>query len=86
MTVNDLARRMALLVGATAMIGMGALTACSSTKEKEAPATTAPSSSAPASPGNTVSGTPNEKGMDPKSPNSFSPPVKAPPAPTAEPG
>lgn len=82
MTVNDFARKVALLVGATAVIGTGALTACSSTT-KEAPSTTSNSPSSASAP---ASATPNEKGMDPKSPNSFSPPVKAPPAPTAEPG
>lgn len=85
MTVNELGRKVALIAGVTAVIGMGGLTACSSTT-KEAPTTTTNSPSSSAAPSNTVSGTPNEKGMDPKNPNSFSPTVKAPPAPTAEPG
>lgn len=83
MTVKELGRKVALIAGMTAVIGMGTLTACSSTT-KEAPTTTTNSPSSSAS--NTVSGTPNEKGMDPRNPNSFSPTVKAPAAPTAEPG
>lgn len=75
-----LTRQIALAAGAAAIVGMGTLTACSSTKEKPAE-TTAPSSgsssNAPA---------PTEKNLTPGGANSFSPTVKAPAAPTALPG
>jgi hypothetical protein len=82
---STLTRQFALAAGAVAIVGMGALSACSSTKEKPYE-TTAPSpgSSAPASP-NTPS--PTEKAVGPGAGgNSFSPSVKARPAPTALPG
>lgn len=74
---SRLTRRVAIFAGAAAIAGMGSLTACSNTKEKPAE-TKAPSSesSAPASP------SPTEK----QSVGSFTPSVKAPPAPTALPG
>lgn len=77
MLSSRLSRRVAVVAGAAAIVGMGSLTACSSTKEKPAE-TKAPSSesSAPASP------SPTEK----QSVGSFTPSVKAPPAPTALPG
>ncbi len=73
-------RQIALAAGAAAILGMGALTACSPAKEKPAE-TTAPtaSSSAPAP-------APTEKNLTPGGANSFSPTVKAPAAPTALPG
>lgn len=73
-------RQIALAAGAAAILGMGTLTACSSTKEKPAD-TTAPtaSSSAPAP-------SPTEKNLKPGGSNSFSPTIKAPAAPTALPG
>ena len=75
-----LTRQIALAAGAAALVGMGTLTACSSTKEKPAD-TTAPSasSSAPAP-------APTEKNLTPGGANSFSPTIKAPAAPTALPG
>ncbi len=77
MNTDRLTRRVALIVGGGAIITMGALTAgCSST------ATPAPSSTTTT----TTSVTPTEKSLTPGGPNSFSPPVKAPPAPTGEPG
>ncbi len=84
---STLIRQLALASGAAAIIGMGALTACSSaTKEKPAE-TTGPSkeSSAPASPSSNAP-QPTEKKVGAGSNNSFSPTVKAPPAPTALPG
>lgn len=83
---RTLSRKIALIAGGAAIVGMGTLTACSSST-KEEPATTKSSSSSPApSASNTAPAAPSEKGMSPKDPNSFSPSVKAPPAPTAEPG
>jgi len=77
-------RQFALVTGAVAIVGMGALAGCSSTKEKEKP-TEAPSqsTSAPASPSNAPA--PTEKAVSPAGP-SFSPTVTARPAPTALPG
>lgn len=66
-------RQVALVAGAAAILGSGALTACA--KDKEKPAETKPSSSAPA-----VS--PTEKANI----GSFAPSVTARPAPTALPG
>lgn len=76
MNTDRLTRRVALVIGGGAIIAMGALVGCSSS-EKPAPSTT---------PTTTTSVTPTEKSLTPGGPNSFSPPVKAPPAPTGEPG
>ena len=76
-----LTRQFALATGAVAIVGMGALTACS-TATKDKP-TEAPSSSATSAPSNAP--TPTEKAVGPAGP-SFSPTVKAKPAPTALPG
>lgn len=74
---SRLSRRVALVAGAVAIAGMGSLTACSKeTKEKPAETKAPSESSAPASP------SPTEK----QSVGSFTPSVKAPPAPTALPG
>lgn len=75
-----LTRQIALAAGAAALVTMGSLTACSS---KEKPAETkspSPSSSAPAN-----APQPTEKNVT-RGGNSFSPTVKARPAPTALPG
>jgi hypothetical protein len=74
MSSTRLAQRIALLVGAAAVMGSGALAACSSEKKDEKPAER-PAGEAPAV-------VPTEK----KSLGSFTPTVKAPPAPTALPG
>jgi hypothetical protein len=77
---STLTRQLALAAGAAAIVGMGPLTACSSaTKEKPAE-TTAPSSASSNAP------QPTEKKVGSGGNNSFSPTVKAPPAPTALPG
>lgn len=89
MTSSDLTRRIAMTATATALIGMGLLTACGTTeKPVETPAP--PNSSA------TVSVSPTEKSVQgaitpgPRSgsgpANSYSPTAKARPAPTALPG
>lgn len=69
----DLVRRVALIVGAAAVVGSGAVTACSA-KDKEKPAES-PSSSA-------TSVAPSEK----VNVGSFAPSHTARPAPTALPG
>lgn len=77
MLSSRLSRRIALVAGAVAIAGMGSLTACS-TATKEKPAETKAPSESSASP----TPSPTEK----KSVGSFTPSVKAPPAPTALPG
>lgn len=78
---SSLTRQFALAAGAVAIVGMGALSACSTeTKEKPAETTAPTQSSAPAKP------SPTEKAVGPGGNNSFSPTIKARPAPTALPG
>jgi hypothetical protein len=78
-------RRIAATAGMGAIIAMGALTACG--QGEKAPETTTPttttssSTSAPA-----PAPAPTEKSINPTGGNLFTPPVKAPPAPTAIPG
>ena len=72
-------RRVAAGLGVSAFVVMGALTACGES-ESPSPSTTTPtSSSAP-------SVSPTEKSINPTGGNLFTPPVKAPAAPTAIPG
>jgi hypothetical protein len=78
MNTDRLTRRLALVVGGGAIIAMGALTAGCSSTETPAPSSTTTTT--------TTSVTPTEKSLTPGGPNSFSPPVKAPPAPSGEPG
>jgi hypothetical protein len=82
------ARRLAATAAMGAIIGMGALTACG--QGEKAPETTTPTTtttttsettSAPA-----PAPAPTEKSINPTGGNLFTPPVKAPPAPTAPPG
>jgi hypothetical protein len=79
MTSGRITRQIALLAGGAAIIGMGALTACS-TKEKEAPSpTSTPSTSQAPATSEAPVGTPTEKAIGPAGP-SFSPSVNpAPP-------
>ncbi|HPY22859.1 MAG TPA: hypothetical protein PLK19_00865 [Mycobacterium sp.] len=63
---------------------MGALTACSKEDKEKPEETKSPTSSAPETPGNAPQ--PTEKNVGPGAGNSFSPTVKARPAPTALPG
>ena len=79
-------RRLAATAGMGAIIAMGALTACG--QGEKAPETTTPTTttttsatSAPA-----PAPAPTEKSINPTGGNLFSPPVKAPAAPTAIPG
>jgi len=81
MSSARMTRQFALFAGGLAIVGMGALTACGSSSNEEPTETTTPTttSSAPAP-------SPTEKAVAPGGPNSFTPTVKAPPAPTALPG
>ncbi|MCW2512819.1 MAG: hypothetical protein JWR11_1861 [Mycobacterium sp.] len=78
MKTDRLARRLALVMGGSAIIAMGALTAGCSSSETPAPSSTTTTT--------TTSVSPTEKSLTPGGPNSFTPPVKAPPAPSGEPG
>ncbi len=80
---STLTRQFALATGALAIVGMGALSACSTdTKEKPTETKAPTQSSAPAT---SNAPSPTEKAVGGGA-NSFSPTVKAPPAPTALPG
>lgn len=80
MKSNRLARRIGLAVGGTAIIAMVGLTAACGTEEKAPETSTTPTSTS------SVSVTPTEKSINPTGGNLFTPDVKAPSAPTAEPG
>ena len=82
------ARRLAATAGVGAIIAMGALSACA--KEEKAPETTTPTTTTTTSTTTTPPPAPpvapTEKSINPTGGNLFTPPVKAPPAPTAPPG
>lgn len=80
MTSGRLTRQIALVAGGLAIVGMGTLTACGKSKEK------APESTTPTTTTSAPAPSPTEKAVSPGGPNSFTPTVKAPPAPTALPG
>lgn len=78
MTSGRITRQIALLAGGAALIGMGALTACSP-NEKEAPSTSTPSTSQAPATSEAPASTPTEKAVGGAGP-SFSPTVNpAPP-------
>jgi hypothetical protein len=76
---SRLTRRVAAGLGVAAFISMGALTACGGSETPSPSSTTETTTTAP-------SATPTEKSINPTGGNLFTPPVKAPPAPTAIPG
>jgi hypothetical protein len=83
------ARRLAATAGIGAIIAMGALSACA--KEEKAPETTTPTTTTTTTTTTTApppppAPAPTEKSINPTGGNLFTPPVKAPPAPTATPG
>ena len=91
MRSGRMARRLVATAGMGAILAMGVLTACAQEEKAPAPETktitktiTAPAAppAAPAPPPLA----PTEKSINPTGGNLFSPPVKAPPAPTAIPG
>lgn len=71
MSTAPLSRRIAIAAGGAALVAMTALTACSPTKEKEAPTTTTtpPAATSSATP------SPTEKALLPGGDQSFSPTV-----------
>lgn len=83
MMSGRLARRLAATAGMGAIIAMGALTACG--EGEKAPETTTPTTTTTTST-TAPSVAPTEKSINPTGGNLFTPPVKAPPAPTAIPG
>ncbi len=82
------ARRLAATAGMCAIIAMGALTACG--QGEKAPETTTPTTTTTTTTSTTTAPppqpAPTEKSINPTGGNLFTPPVKAPPAPTAIPG
>ncbi|MCV7419472.1 hypothetical protein H7K45_02880 [Mycobacterium yunnanensis] len=76
---SRLTRRVAAGLGIAAFVSMGALTACGGSEKPSPSSTTETTTTAP-------SATPTEKSINPTGGNLFTPPVKAPPAPTAIPG
>ena len=85
MSSGRLARRIAATAGGLAIISMGVLTACGEGEkapETSTTTTTTTSTTSPAAP----PVAPTEKSVNPTGGNLFTPPVKAPPAPTAIPG
>jgi hypothetical protein len=87
MKSGRLARRLAATAGMGAIIAMGGLTACG--QGEKAPQTTTPPTTTTSSTTSAPSAppvAPTEKSINPTGGNLFTPPVKAPPAPTAIPG
>jgi predicted phage gp36 major capsid-like protein len=87
MKSGRLARRLAATAGMGAIIAMGGLTACG--QGEKAPETTTPTTTSTSSTTSAPSAppvAPTEKSINPTGGNLFTPPVKAPPAPTAIPG
>ncbi len=78
-----LTRRVAAGLGIAAVISMGTLTACGG-GGKESPSSTTPTTTSSTTSAPPVSST--EKSINPTGGNLFTPPVKAPPAPTGVPG
>ena len=83
MRSNRLARRVAAYAGGAAIVAMVGLTAACGGGSQKAPETSTTTTTAPSS---APSVTPTEKSINPTGGNLFTPPVKAPPAPTAIPG
>ena len=80
MRSNRLARRVAAYAGGAAIVAMVGLTAaCGGSSEKAPDTSTTTTTTAP-------SVSPTEKSINPTGGNLFTPPVKAPAAPTAIPG
>ncbi|MET0476236.1 MAG: hypothetical protein ABW001_16505 [Mycobacterium sp.] len=79
MRSNRLARRVAAYAGGAAIVAMVGLTAACGGSEKAPETSTTTTTTAP-------SASPTEKSINPTGGNMFTPPVKAPAAPTAIPG
>jgi type IV secretory pathway VirB10-like protein len=83
-------RRLSAIAGGLAILAMVGLTASCAKEEQKAPetstttTTTTPTTTSPAAP--PPAPAPTEKSINPTGGNLFTPPVHAPPAPTAPPG
>ena len=86
MRSHRMARRVAAYAGGAAVVAMVGLTAACGGGSDKAPETTTPSTTTAPSSSSAPSVTPTEKSINPTGGNLFTPPVKAPPAPTAIPG
>jgi type IV secretory pathway VirB10-like protein len=84
MESSRLARRLAAVAGGIAIVAMGALTASCAKEEQKAPETSTTTTTTTTT--TTSSPAPTEKSINPTGGNLFTPPVKAPPAPTEPPG
>jgi ABC-type glycerol-3-phosphate transport system substrate-binding protein len=85
MRSNRLARRIAAGVGGAAIVAMVGLTAACGGGEKAPETSTTTTTTTPSS-SSAPSLSPTEKSINPTGGNLFTPPVKAPPPPTAIPG
>jgi hypothetical protein len=84
-----LRRRLVAISGASAINAMGVITAACAKEEQTAPVTTTTTTTTATTPAPTGGGAPpapTEKSINPTGGNLFTPPVKAPPAPTVPPG
>ncbi|MDF3337390.1 hypothetical protein P3H80_08160 [Mycolicibacterium septicum] len=93
MKSGQLTRRLTIIAGGAAVIGMISFTAACGTEEKKGPETTTPTTTTtttttttPATPAPPPTVEPTEKSINPTGGNLFTPGVKAPSAPTAIPG
>ena len=89
MESSRLVRRLAAVAGGVAIVAMVGMTASCAKEEQKAPetsttttTTTTPTTTSPPAP----APAPTEKSINPTGGNLFTPPVYAPPAPTAPPG
>ena len=89
MKSGQLTRRLTIIAGGAAVIGMISFTAACGTEEKKGPettTTTTTTTTTPATPAPPPTVEPTEKSINPTGGNLFTPGVKAPSAPTAIPG
>ncbi|MDT7761975.1 MAG: hypothetical protein QOC63_1395 [Mycobacterium sp.] len=89
MQSQRMTRRLSAVAGGLAILAIVGLTASCAKEEKKAPetsTTTTTTQPTTTSPPAAPPVAPTEKGMDPRGGNKFTPPVLAPPAPTAIPG
>jgi len=85
MIARSVDRRRMAVAGGAGLIAMGALTTACGTSGNQTPTTTTTTTTTPA-PASSPPTSPSEKSINPTGGNLFTPPVKAPPAPTQPPG
>ena len=87
MESSRLVRRLAAVAGGVAIVAMVGLTASCAKEEQKAPETsTTTTTTTPTTTSPPAAPAPTEKSINPTGGNLFTPPVYAPPAPTAPPG